>query len=172
MERCTAMKIEEIMNMLNCSDTQIQEQGMLYANQVSELDVFFHSMQIVNSSRVKKNCAKVLANKTDSELEPYIDKMLEWLQDINWTGAYIILDRLKVFSGKMLSAKYIATVEETIEKAKKCDEYSLMWLDYLSGLLDNEELKAALPMEMLAILQKHYDKWSWWYDDENDRIVL
>ena len=166
------MEIEEIMNMLGCSDTQIQEQGILCASQVSELDVFFQPLGEFNNSRIWTNCAKVLANKTDSELEHYIDKMFEWLQDINWFGARIIRDRLKKFSGKMLSTKFIATVEETIEKAKKCDEYSLMWLDYLSGLLDNEELKAELPMEMLAILQKHYDKWTWWYDDENDRIVL
>ncbi len=41
----------------------------------------------------------------------------------------------------------------------------IKWLDNLSELLANEELKEKLPVEILEILQKHYDNPGWW-DDE------
>lgn len=50
---------------------------------------------IPNKSKgVWEPCAKVIAFKSDEELEPYLNKLFEWLQDMNWPGADIIYDRL------------------------------------------------------------------------------
>ena len=42
------------------------------------------------------------------------------------------------------------------------NEEGLMWLDYLSELLDNEELKAILPKPTIEKLKKHYKNWGFW----------
>lgn len=45
------------------------------------------------------------------------------------------------------------------------NEEGLRWLDYLSELLDNQELKQLLPNKTLEIMQKHYHNWGWWYEE-------
>ena len=32
--------------------------------------------------------------KSDEELKPYLYLLFEWLQDLNWPGAYVIFERL------------------------------------------------------------------------------
>lgn len=44
------------------------------------------------------NCAKILSEKTDDELFPYVTELLMWLQDLNWPGAFCILDRMQKYS--------------------------------------------------------------------------
>jgi len=39
-------------------------------------------------------CAKIVASKSDNELKPYLILLFEWLQDMNWPGAWTIFDRL------------------------------------------------------------------------------
>ena len=51
-------------------------------------------------------CAQVLCKKSDMVLEPYLSGPLEWLQDLNWPGALIILERLKIFSGEKLKKTF------------------------------------------------------------------
>lgn len=46
------------------------------------------------SKSIWEPCAKVIALKSDEELKPYLCLLFEWLQDLNWPGAYIIFDRL------------------------------------------------------------------------------
>ncbi len=147
------------MYMLNYNnDIQIQEQGMILAKQIKDLNVFLQPMGF-GSKAVWNNCAKILSEKTDHELEPYLINLLEWLQDINWPGALVIMDRLKVFSGEKLKYPFLHLVNNAI---KLNGEEGLMWLDYLSELLDNENLKKGLPVDVLNTLQKHYHNWTWW----------
>ena len=102
-----------------------------------------------------------MREKTDVVLEPYLDSLLEWLQDLNWPGALTILDRLKIFSGQKLKKPFI----DRFAHANNLDnEEGLVILDYLSELLDNEELKAVLPKHIIEKLQKHYKNWGFWYN--------
>lgn len=48
------------------------------------------------------NCAKVLSMKTNAELEPYMIELMEWIQDMNWPGAFCILERLKAMQTEQL----------------------------------------------------------------------
>ena len=48
--------------------------------------------------RVWDNCAKALCQRDDEELSPYLVEMLEWLQDMNWPGAFCIANRLCEYS--------------------------------------------------------------------------
>lgn len=111
---------------------------------------------------VWEQCAKVLYEKSDVELESYLDELLEWLQDLNWPGAMTIAERLKFFSGEKLKI----ALENAIAKSNDMpDEDRLMWLDYLSELLDNRILVSNLSEEVLTLLEKHYHNWGYWYSE-------
>lgn len=146
--------------MLNWKNTpEIQLEGIRQAKEIDDL-----SLLILPSAdpSVWECCAHILCEKSDLVLEPYLYNLLEWLQDLNWPGALIILDRLKIFSGEKLKRPFI----ECFSYASNLNnEEGLVWLDYLSELLDNEQLKAELPKEIVEKLQEHYRKWGRWYGD-------
>ena len=54
------------------------------------------------SKQVWENCARILYQKSDEDLTPYLEHMFEWLQDLNVPGALIISKRLYEFSKKNL----------------------------------------------------------------------
>ena len=156
------IELDEIMRMINWnSDIQTQERGIQLAHQINDLSVFLQPMKY-GSKAVWDNCAKILAERSDDELDPYMVYLLEWLQDINWPGAFTIMNRLKTFSGQKLKYPF----ERTVDKAIKLNnEDGLMWLDYLSELLDNKELKMKLQRWIVEILKKHYHNWAGWYKE-------
>lgn len=61
---------------------------------------------IIVSTRPSKSawvpCAKLIAERTDDELEPYLFKLLEWIKDMNWPGADIIFERLWAMPDEMI----------------------------------------------------------------------
>ena len=77
------------------------------------------------SKSVWEPCAKVIADRSDEELEPYLPFLFEWLQDLNWPGSEIILERL----AKMPKALTEETLKYSKYKAEKDkDEMWLVWL--------------------------------------------
>jgi hypothetical protein len=92
-------------------------------------------------------------------LEPYLSSLIEWIEDTNWPGALIILERLKVFSGEKLKQPFVERYDYAVNLN---NEEGLSIIDGISELLDNEELKAKLPNDMVEVLQKHYKNWHWW----------
>lgn len=130
-----------------------QLQGIKLARDLKDLSPLILPYIDGESKSLWDNCARALYEISDAELEPYLDGLLEWLQDFNWPGALIILDRLKIFSGEKLKPPFIDRFNYAINLN---NEEGLVWLDSLSELLDNNNLKALLPTEILQILQKHY----------------
>ena len=59
------------------------------------------------------NCALILAEKKDSELEPYLYELIEWLEDFDYPGAECIFERLE------------KTDKEHSEKLKKDIEFAM-----------------------------------------------
>ena len=86
--------IDKIIEMLDEENSQkIQEKGIKLGKKIKNINVF-----ILNANfGVWENCAKILASKTDEELSPYLLNLLIWIQDLNWPGAMIILERMKKF---------------------------------------------------------------------------
>ena len=70
-----------------------------------------------------------MCEKSDDELLPYLDKLLEWLLDMNWPGAFIVWDRLLIFEK---STALLASLSESIKRAKNLNE--VIWLDNLLEL--------------------------------------
>lgn len=155
--------INEIYKMLNWqSRFGDQLQGIKLARNLDDLSLIILPCANGESKSIWENCARALYEISDDRLEKYLPSLLEWLQDLNWPGALIILDRLKIFSGKKLKVPFI---DRFTYVSNLNNEEGLMWLDYLSELLDNEELKAELPEPIIEKLQKHYKNWGFWYDD-------
>ena len=119
-------KIFEYLSWYNSNE--IQECGMKLASNIKNLSVLI--MPIENKN-IWENCAKVLINKSDEELEPYLYKLFEWLQDMNWPGAYLIYDRLINISAEFFSNSY----QYSLSVAKQMQDYS--WENVLKDLLDD-----------------------------------
>lgn len=152
--------IQEIYRMLNWEEPEeIRTKGIRLAKEIEDL-----SLLILPPAEpsVWECCARILSEKNDLALAPYLARLLDWLRDLNWPGASIILDRLKKFPGEQLKEPFIAQLAQ----AKSLDnDEGQMWLDYLSELLDNEDLKAVLPKPIIEDLQKHYHNWAFWRKD-------
>lgn len=153
-------KIKQIYRMLDCNNSvEIQTEGKNLARKVTNLSLL---IQPENMIMAWKNCAIVLSEKSDEELAPYLDSLLDWLQDINWDGAIIILNRLKYYYDERLAV----SIENAVSKAQKMPrEYGLMWLDYLSELLDNTVIISKLSYKTVTLLQNHYHNWVFWYKE-------
>ena len=149
--------IDEIMDMLDCNNSvEIQEKGIELAKNVKCINVFILPKHLGCNKNVWKNCAKVLVDKTDKILNPYLIRILEWIEDLNRPGALIIVDRLKKFyDTKMFSF----AIKECIKIASETDNQ--IWLKNLSELLDNKKLREGLSEEILNILKPYY------YDKED-----
>ena len=153
-------RMNQIYQMLDYKNSiDIQEKGKQLARKITDLSLLITPPA---SPSVWEQCAIILSEKTDDELVPYLTSILQWLYDLNWPGALTILNRLKNFSGKQLKKSFIDSVVRAINSH---DEEGMMWLDYLSELLDNKELKEELPEEILNMLEKHYNHWGYWRNE-------
>lgn len=154
-------RVNQIYQMLDYKNSiDIQEKGKQLARKITDLSLLITPPA---SPSVWEQCAIILSEKSDDELVPYLTSILQWLYDLNWPGALTILNRLKKFSGKQLKKSFIDSVVRAINSHD--EEEGMMWLDYLSELLDNKELKKELPEEILNILEKHYNHWGYWHNE-------
>lgn len=91
--------IDYIMSLIDWNKS-INEQadGIKLAEDVENINVFLQPCNKDYNKNVWDNCAKILSRRTDDELSPYLVELLEWLQDLNWPGAFCILDRLQRYA--------------------------------------------------------------------------
>lgn len=143
--------IDEIIKMLDWNNSiEVQEKGIELARDIKCINAFMFPVY-KNSKSVWGNCAKILAEKTDEVLKPYLPILLGFLKDLNWPGSPIILERLQNFT----RTEWLYTeFQESVKIAKAIDDH--MWLIWLAELLDNEKLKEMLPDEMLEFLKDYY----------------
>ena len=79
-----------------------QEQGIALAKDVKCINVFLQPCSKNYNKNVWDNCAKILSARSNEELSPYMIELMEWLQDMNWPGAFCIFDRLKEMVNEQL----------------------------------------------------------------------
>ena len=93
------MEIDRIMDMLDWHNPEeVRQLGREMADKVRCINVFILPFyKEYHTKSVWDNCAIILAGKSDEELRPYLVRLLEWLKDLNWPGAYCILERLNRF---------------------------------------------------------------------------
>ena len=111
--------IDKIIEMLDCNNRKKKKKkGIKLASKIKHLDIFImpyynkEGNDFSNSKNIWENCAKILSSKTDKELEPYIIKILEWLEDLNFPGALLILERLAEYNESDLRMKINYKINE------------------------------------------------------------
>lgn len=75
-----------------------------------------------------ENCANILICLDDDNLIDLLPGLLEWLQDLNWPGAKIILERLK----KMPIEKINIALREAKKEAIQTNDQE--WMENLEEL--------------------------------------
>ena len=90
------VSIDYIMSLLDWNNsTEQQTQGIELAKRVKCLNVFLQPNNYCYGKNVWGNCAKILSARSNEKLSPYLTELMMWLQDMNWPGAFCILERLK-----------------------------------------------------------------------------
>ena len=80
------------------SAPEIQQQGRMLAKTGQDLTLFLQPMFPKYNKNTWDNCAIIFAECDDDRLKPYLIKLLEWLKDLNWPGAFCIFDRIVEFN--------------------------------------------------------------------------
>lgn len=111
------------------NSTEEQERGVVLARDIRCTSVFLQP-GIPYGKRVWDNCARALAERDDEILRPYLIPLLEWIQDMNWPGAYCILRRLQQFKDFNSLSIYVDICKE---KAKLLGDD--IWEDNLNVLM-------------------------------------
>lgn len=146
--------IDDLFDMLSWnSDEDTQRKGIELAKNVKCYSVFLQPNGLQHSKDVWENCAKILCDIPDENLQYYSLGMLEWLEDINWPGAEMILNRLIAFTDTSWLAVSIST---SVKRALACDRQG--WLGNMSALLENENLRVALPKDIRNVLSSRYQQ--------------
>ena len=132
--------IDEIMDMFSWnSSPEVQQKGIELARNVRCLNAFLLPIDSRHSKDVWENCAIVLSEKSDEELSPYLMELLDWLVDLTWPGAMIILERLLKYDRIPELAQ---AVEIAVKVGKALNDEN--WIVLMSNLLDNQKLADAL----------------------------
>ena len=122
--------ITEIMDMLDWHmSSEIQAEGISLARNIETIIPFIQPLTPEHNKNVWEGCAVIIAEKSDEDLKPYLVELLGWLQDMNWPGAFCILDRLKNYSDKN---SVLSAISICIQKAKDCNDE--IWEDNLLTL--------------------------------------
>lgn len=93
--------IDEILDLLVWTrSAEEQQKGRMLAREVESVHVFLMPLDRKHNKNVWDNCAIILSERSDDELRPYIDRMLEWVEDLNYPGALTVLERLMRYEDK------------------------------------------------------------------------
>ena len=112
------VNIDYIMELLDWNKTDSEQRhGIALAKNVQSINVFLQPCNSTINKNVWENCAIVLAEKSDEDLSPYLGELLAWLQDMNWPGAFCILNRLQRYAD---NNSLRDAINICIEKARKC----------------------------------------------------
>lgn len=127
--------VSTILNMLDWHmPPEVQARGISLAKDIEDIDPFIQSLTPKHNKNVWDNCAIIIAGRSDEEIKPHLVKLLEWLQDMNWPGAFSIMSRLQ----KYLDHDYMrSAIKICIEKAKGLGD--AVWEDNLYSLLSSHE---------------------------------
>ena len=102
-------EIDVIMGMLDWNNSaEEQAAGLAQAAQVENFQVFLQPCTEHYNKNVWDNCAKALAMRSDAELDACLENLLAWLRDMNWPGAFLILERLQAFQNSAALHRAIA----------------------------------------------------------------
>ena len=118
---------------------EIQREGIREGLKEKDLTIFMTPYvpgEFNLSKQVWENCARILYQKSDEELTPYLENLFEWLQDLNVPGALIISKRLYEFSKNNIFL-FEEVKNKCIKRATKSNDK--IWIDVINEIKDNAE---------------------------------
>ena len=130
-----------------------QAVGIKNGESVVCLKAFFQPISEKYNKDVWENCAKVICSHSDEQLVPYVLDLLLWLEDMNWPGAEIVLERLQRFSDVNLLAEYIKRFSVALLALGE-----ITWLKNLCELLQNETLRKCLDEDTIIRLHLYHQQ--------------
>lgn len=104
---------------------ETQWNGIEKLKNLNDIDII---MDAKKNKKYKENCALILANYSIDKLLPYSKELLEWLQDENTPGFFIIHEKLQEFPKEKIEDIYY----DVINRAK--NEKNDTWLENLETL--------------------------------------
>lgn len=126
-------KMNEVLKMLDWNNPQkIQNKGIKLASEILDLNILIQPNDELFNKNICDNCAIILRDKTDDEIQPYLNQLLEWLQDLNWPGAMIIKERLANYKN---TKELISAINVCTDHAFAANDF--IWLDNLNSILKN-----------------------------------
>ena len=147
------MKQEDIYEMLDSNNQlDIQQYGIDIGFMSKNIIDYILPMHPMYNKNIWENCAIILSRKTDGELEPYLMKIFEWIRDLTWPGAFIILKRLQELDYKVILPAYINVIENILATSPLDEE----WLDHLSKMIENPNFASFLSKDMYEMLKSRY----------------
>lgn len=131
------INITEIMDMLDWNmPPEIQSKGIFLAKNIETILPFIQPLTPKHNKNVWENCAVIISEQSDEKIRPHLIELLEWLQDMNWPGAFCILERLQKISD---NNAIISAINVCVKKAKDCSND--VWESNLYMLLKKREKK-------------------------------
>ncbi len=115
--------------------SEVQSKGIALAKKTKTIIPFIQPLTPKYNKNVWENCAKIIAEKSDNDLKPYLAELLKWLQDMNWPGAFCILNRLQEYSD---NNSICNEINFCIEEAKKFNDE--VWKSNLCLLLQKRKV--------------------------------
>jgi len=129
--------IDYIMDLLDWNNSvEEQEKGVFLARSVKSINVFLQPLDPAHNKNVWDNCAKILCARSDEELSPYLFNLFEWLEDMNWPGAWYILERLRMFDVNIEDGLFMYAFNICKKRARALEKKE--WLDNLSMIHDSD----------------------------------
>ena len=127
----------EIIEMLDWNNPpEVQKKGIELARQVKCLNVFLQPFLPNASKSLWENAAIVLCEKSDEELSPYFQGMLEWIRDLNVPGAEIVFERLK-----KTKKSYIFDVQIKCSQIIACAFNDKYWISLIKEIEESVNKK-------------------------------
>lgn len=118
-----------ILDMLNLeNDADTQNHGVELGKAEIDFEIFIQPYTPQYGQNVWESCAKIICAKSDKELQKYLLKILMWLQDLNWYGANLILERLSKFSPSILDSPLNESIHVAIDSKDSSWLYNLTYL--------------------------------------------
>ena len=114
---------------------EIQSAGRNLARNIETISPYIQPLTPKINKNVWENCAIIITERNDESLTSHLVELLGWLQDLNWPGAFCILDRLQKYSDADSMRR---AVDICIENARNCNDE--VWECNLNMLLKKRRI--------------------------------
>lgn len=133
--------INNIMSMLDWNMTlEKQSEGRRIAKELGTIAPFIQPVTPEYNKNVWKNCAIIVSEQEDEKIKPYLCELLEWLQDMNWPGAFCIYNRLLRYKD---NKSLFNAIDISYRRAEKC--HDSIWERNIDALVSERFILVETP---------------------------